>query len=198
MVDYSKSKIYKIEPINIEDEGDIYIGSTTKDTLAQRMTAHRGNYKYWKNNMKSAFTSVYNLFEKYGVDNCKIFLLENYPCNSKDELRTREGYFIRSMKCVNKLIAGRGSKQYYDDNKDMLLTQHKLYYDTNKNIIINKNKAYYDENKDKILEYYKEYCKVNKDKLYKHFECECGGCYNYNRKANHFKTKKHKKYLNLV
>ena len=106
MVDYSKSKIYKIEPINSEDEGDVYIGSTTKDTLAQRMTKHRCDYKYWKivNNQKT-YKCSYNLFEKYGLENCSIFLIEQFSCKSKDELRTREGFYIKTIKCINKNIA---------------------------------------------------------------------------------------------
>ena len=36
MVDYSKGKIYCIEPISEHDEGEIYIGSTTKHYLSDR------------------------------------------------------------------------------------------------------------------------------------------------------------------
>ena len=42
MVNYNNGKIYKIEPLNGE-EGDIYIGSTTKEYLSQRMDS-RGSY----------------------------------------------------------------------------------------------------------------------------------------------------------
>ena len=45
---YNKGKIYKIEPICDHDEGDIYIGSTTKDYLSQRMVFHKGDYIKWK------------------------------------------------------------------------------------------------------------------------------------------------------
>ena len=31
--DFSKGKVYKIEPVCDHDEGDIFIGSTTKDYL---------------------------------------------------------------------------------------------------------------------------------------------------------------------
>ena len=51
MVNYANGKIYKIESIiNIEDieEPLIYIGSTTKNYLSQRMDEHRSNYKMWK------------------------------------------------------------------------------------------------------------------------------------------------------
>ena len=33
------------------------------------------------------------LFEKYGVENCKIILIEKYPCNDKDDLVAREEYW---------------------------------------------------------------------------------------------------------
>ena len=42
--DYSKGKVYKIEPISEHDDGEIYIGSTIKEYLSQRMTKHRYSY----------------------------------------------------------------------------------------------------------------------------------------------------------
>ena len=47
-INYKNGKIYKIEPICEHDEGEIYIGSTTKQYLSQRMTAHRNGYKRFK------------------------------------------------------------------------------------------------------------------------------------------------------
>ena len=47
MVNYGNGKIYKIEPICDHDEGEVYIGSTTKDYLSQRMDTHRADYKSW-------------------------------------------------------------------------------------------------------------------------------------------------------
>ena len=174
MVDYSKSKIYKIEPINSEDEGDVYIGSTTKDTLAQRMTKHRCDYKYWKivNNQKT-YKCSYNLFEKYGLENCSIFLIEQFSCKSKDELRTREGFYIKTIKCINKNIAGRTSKEYYIDNKDKIIAYHESIKDR-----INLNrKALYDSRKEQK------------------FNCCCGGCFNYYNKKRHLTSNKHKNFL---
>ena len=40
--DYSKGKIYKIEPIVEHEPTEIYIGSTTKEYLSQRMVTHKG------------------------------------------------------------------------------------------------------------------------------------------------------------
>jgi hypothetical protein len=126
MPDYSKGKIYKIEPICDHEEHEIYIGSATKATLlAQRMTAHRGTYnKQWKD-WKARHIRSFDLFEKYGVDHCNILLIESYPCETRDELTSREGHFIRTLKCVNKAIAGGQDrkeylKNYYESNKEII------------------------------------------------------------------------------
>ncbi len=52
----------------------------------------------------------FDLFEKYGVENCKIILLENVNALTKDELRAIEGNYIRNMNCVNKYIPDRTRK----------------------------------------------------------------------------------------
>jgi hypothetical protein len=121
MVNYGKSKIYKIQKIGGDSE--IYIGSTTKDYLSQRMDKHRSNYKCWKRGAKKFITS-FKLFDLYGVENCEIILLESVNCNSNDELRAREGFHIKDNICVNKNIAGRSIKEsykyYMDNNKEKM------------------------------------------------------------------------------
>ena len=84
--DYQNGKIYKIEPIVDHEENEVYYGSTTQ-LLCKRMDRHRSGYKQWKEG-KSRMLTVYNLFEKYGLENCKIYLVENCPCDSKEELTT--------------------------------------------------------------------------------------------------------------
>jgi hypothetical protein len=122
MVNYNNGKIYKIEALNGE-EGDIYIGSTTKELLSQRMSKHRSDYKCWLKAKSSKITS-YILFEKYGVKNCKIVLIENFNAMSSDGLRSREAFYIKSTKCVNKVIPLRTKKEYNKlyciDNKEKI------------------------------------------------------------------------------
>ena len=108
-MDYQNSKIYKIE--SITGEGQIYIGSTTKKYLSQRMQGHKHDYKRWKEGKHHKVSSS-SIFDLYGVENCKITLLENVDCQSKDELLAREGYYIRTLECVNKQIAGRSEAEY--------------------------------------------------------------------------------------
>jgi hypothetical protein len=95
MTNYQNGKIYKIECINGE-EGDIYIGSTAKQYLSQRMDKHRTSYKLWKEG-KASYVSAYDLFDTYGVENCSILLIEVCPCDLKDELRAREGFHIKIL-----------------------------------------------------------------------------------------------------
>ena len=166
MTNYSNGKIYKIEPICDHDESDIYIGSTTKEYISQRMVKHRGDYKVWKNG-KTDNTSVYNLFEKYGVENCIIILLETVNANSKDELRAREAHYIKSLKCINKVVPKRTPQEYREDTKDKKQQYFTEYKENNLEKIKEKDKKYYNLNKDKINERKRELRKLKKLELQK-------------------------------
>ena len=101
-IKYEYGKIYKIEPIN-GDDGDVYIGSTTKLLLSQRMASHRHEYNCCRKGKRGKTMSHY-LFDKYGIENCHIYLLEICPCKSKDELLSRERYYMTAFKNINKCI----------------------------------------------------------------------------------------------
>ena len=160
MVNYNNGKIYKIEAINGE-EGDIYIGSTTKELLSQRMDTHRSDYKKYLNGKHDNITS-FKLFNKYGVENCKIILIELVNVNSKDELLSREAYYIKSLDCVNKCIPLQTTKEWRESNREKVKQYSKKYrkeyYENNKDKI----KEYYEDNKDKIKEYNKKYYEAKK------------------------------------
>ena len=102
MVNYNNGKIYKIEPIIEHEIEEVYIGSTTKEYLCQRMDTHRSDYKRWKLGKRKHKTSSFLLFDKYKISNCEIILLESVNANSKDELLAREKYYIQLLQCVNK------------------------------------------------------------------------------------------------
>ena len=104
MVNYQFGKIYKISDINDEM---VYIGSTSEKKLCKRMACHRGMYKLNKNKCSSR-----SIFDKYGMDNVRIELIEAFPCATKEELLKREGHYIRSIECINKNIAGRTKAEY--------------------------------------------------------------------------------------
>ena len=64
MPDYKQGKIYKIEPICDHEPHEIYIGSTTKKYLSQRLQQHKNDYKRFLNNKANNFSMVsYFLFK---------------------------------------------------------------------------------------------------------------------------------------
>ncbi len=101
MADFTKGKIYKI--INFTDK-QIYVGSTVY-SLSERMMYHISKYKWWKSKRTKQYCSSFILFENYGIDNCKMVLLENYSCSSKKELCIREEFHRQKNIeiCVNKI-----------------------------------------------------------------------------------------------
>jgi hypothetical protein len=105
--EFSHGKIYKIEPVNCIDTDDIYIGSTTT-TLEIRMYRH---LHYYANNTGGIRST--KIFDKYGVENCQISLIENFPCLSRKELFTREAFFINSLSCVNKNMKNENRQEDY-------------------------------------------------------------------------------------
>ena len=142
MVNYSEGKIYKIV-CNIT--GDIYIGSTCEKYLKTRLAKHIAKYKYYKKG-NGTLTTSFKILEKNNYD---IILIENYKCNSKDELHARERYFIENTNCINKYIPGRKNKEY-----------GKIYYEKNKEEIkkyqatrTEYRKEYYIKNKEKMNKY---------------------------------------------
>jgi hypothetical protein len=209
MPDYSKAKIYKIVD-NTSDK--CYVGSTCEPTLARRLAKHVSDYKRYVNGKHNNVTS-FKIIENGNYD---IQLIEGFPCETKDQLHAREGYWIQQTACVNKVVAGRTQKQYYEENKELFNQKHKQYYEQNKDKIReyreqnkDKKKQYYEQNKDKIKQYRKqykeknrellsqknrEYKEQNKDKLYEKHDCPCGGRYNRSNLTHHKKTKQHKQY----
>jgi ribosomal protein S27AE len=137
MVNYSNGKFYMISPVNaINGDGNNYIGSTTKEYLSQRMVCHRKDYVQWKvGNIKVSKINSIDIFDKFGVENCRIILLETFPCQSKDELTSCEAFYIRSMPNVNKMIPHRTRVQYREDNHEDILQKAIDYYNLNKDSI---------------------------------------------------------------
>ncbi len=194
MVNYKNGKIYKI--INDENE-ECYIGSTVKKLLSARFAEHKSSYNRWKNN-NDHFMSSFVLFEKYGIENCKIILIENYPCDNKDELRAREEYYRKEHKTVNKY------KSY--------ITEQEKKEKNNKNIKKRyaENEKYREQAKDRANKYRKKNiikvkkydCERNKkkNKMYSKIKkiCECSASINYKNYSQHKKTKKHIKAMNEI
>jgi len=192
---YNNAKIYKIVD---NTNSSVYIGSTCVPTLALRLARHRLQYKsYLKGNSR-----YYTSFKILENNDYSIVLLEDYPCETKDQLLARERYYIENNICVNKIIPTRTPKEYREKNKDKIQDYIKKYYKENQDKLLECKKEYYEQNKDSLLEKNKNYYEQNKDKInerrYKHFTCECGGCYIQSNKSTHLKSIKHQNYLNNI
>lgn len=138
---YDRGKIYRI----VAADGTQYIGSTI-DTLMSRFGNHRRMYTSWKAGNVNRACVTTQLFDKYGVENCNIELIENFPCGSKKELDQREGEIIKANNCINKVVAGRSGEEYRKDKKEELNQKSKAYYEENKNKEIERVQNYYREN----------------------------------------------------
>jgi hypothetical protein len=185
---YQQAKIYCIK-VNTEEEYLPYVGSSCKRLLSQRMNQHRDDYKKWKvNPEKYNFVSSFTLFEKYGIEECFIELLELFPCNCNDELRKKEREWIEKMECCNKvkrvIITEEENveylKIYYETHKEEILENSKIYYETHKE----EKKIKYKNKKNELLEKRKE-----------KYTCECDSICRKSDKARHEKTKKHQIFI---
>ena len=209
-MEFQHGKIYTIRSFQTDK---FYIGSTNHKTLSQRLSKHKGCYKFW---LKDKDNGYMTSFEILKYDDCYIELLELYPCNLKSELHKREGELIRLHKdsLVNNNIPSRTCKEYNVDNKEIIAVQQKTYrnvniekikqYEANYKIA-NKLKAkeqyaiYKVVNKQKMKEYNKIYNKIynleNKQKIKNHvtqpYQCDCGSVFQLNKKARHQRTNKH-------
>ena len=139
---YQNAKIYKIINDNIPNK--VYYGSTVQP-LYKRFFQHKKQFHRCTSKQ---------LLEK---DGGQIILVENVICNSKEELRKRERFYIENNECVNKHIPYREKIEIIANRAEYIKKYH----------IINKEKIrqYCIKNKDKISKRNKEWRKNNKDKI---------------------------------
>jgi hypothetical protein len=121
------------------------------------MAVHRSFYKSGKSKTSSKL-----IFDEFGVDNCKIELIEEVNCSNKDQLLKIEGKYIKENDCVNKQIAGQTQKEYVEKNKDKIKAQKKEYADKHKDKNREYIKNYYHNNKTKFSK-----CKFYNGKIFK-------------------------------
>ena len=181
--DYSKSIIYKLccKDPNITD---IYIGSTIN--FKKRKYDHKWNCNNNIEKNKKYNLKIYKFIrDNGGFENWTMIMLEQYNCNNKKELQSRERYWIEELKSsLNSEIPTRTKQEYYEDYKDKILEKQKQYRLENKDKI----KQHYINNKDKKLEYKNQ--KVNCD--------ICNSIVNRNNLARHKKTDKCIKFQKLI
>jgi hypothetical protein len=152
---YQNGKIYKLWSLETDE---IYVGSTCSP-LYKRMSKH-------KDSLKRGQKSNYKLYQemvKKGEETFRIELVENFPCTTIDELRKREGYWIRELKAtLNMKIAGRTPKDYRDEHKEEMKEYLKQYRKNNYEKLSKDQKIRRENNKDYIKEWKKQHYEANK------------------------------------
>ena len=155
---YNRGKIYRIHDIAYTK---FYYGSTVQQ-LSVRMGQHRSHYRMYQGGLLP-YTTVYAIFDEFGVDNCKVELVENYPCHSREELEKQEGYHIQLNCCVNKITNGRTQKEYKRVNADRIKKLKKEYANKNKHKIKDYMQSYYNRKGEKIRDNCAAYRERNKE-----------------------------------
>ena len=208
-MDYSNAKIYCIRNYN---DSDVYVGSTCQP-LSKRMADHRIAMN--SKRQRDFNMTLYVKMRDQGATNSYIELLEEYPCENKEQLRAKEGEYIRSLSTLNKRIEGRTIEEWRKDNEEHLKEHYKSYYRKNKPKIQQYKLEYSNNNKIKIQEYKTEYTIKNKDTInaksreyyVKNREeikmkinvkvcCECGEKISKANLLIHQRSKKHQEALN--
>ena len=193
MVNYLNGKIYKlVTPYSSK----VYVGSTTS-TLYKRLGEHKCHYKEWiLNPEKYAYRTSFDIYD-FDEDCVKIVLLEECPCDNRDQLCKREYEYITTLDCVNKMITGRTNKQRYAENynglKDKVRIRGIQYRKDNYEFNKQQKLKYRNANKEKISEHDRLYRQNNSQIIM----CDCGFTFKKYKIADHRKTKQHQKWVNL-
>ena len=158
MLKYQKGKIYKIISNNTDK---VYYGSTVS-LLSRRKAQH--NYDF-KNNVN--FLSCREIMDNEHWD---LVLVEDYPCERKEQLLMRERFYIENNDCINKANPITTKEERINYCKD--------WRDKNKEERKKNQHIYYAKRKEKIT-------------------CECGSVISRIHKSRHLKSLKHKEFIKV-
>ena len=150
-MDYSTSKIYRLQC----SSGSFYIGST-RNVLSKRLCEHK------QKSITYPERRVYkHILENGGWANCKIVLIEAFPCANRQELVKKEDEYIRNQKetpeCLNIFYAFETPAQkkerrkvYKLENIDIIHAKDKIYRDTHKPQELLRVKTWVANNRDRV------------------------------------------------
>ena len=125
------------------------------------MAEHRSD----ANNANKQHYPLFTKMKEYGIGNFYIELIEAHPCETNEELRKREGQFIRGFGTLNKRIEGRAQQEYIEDNRETILARQK------------------------------EYREANRERLKMTYTCVCGSTCRIDIKSRHERSSKHQTFI---
>ena len=187
---YIDGKIYQLLCI----DGHYYYGSTVQ-RLCERLSTH-------KKLSKTDKTVLYNHINTIGWDNVSMELVEDYPCETTQQLRAKEDEYITQSKddplCLNVKRAYVSKderkekvKEYYEENKDEILAYSVQYREEHREEILEKKLIYREQNRTLLCEKQKEYAQQHPEivhearkKYYENHKEEQAEYYKEYRKAH--------------
>lgn len=173
---YGNGKVYRLIGDN-----KTYVGSTTQ-SLAKRKSNHKKNFEHWMKGGSSQWCSSFDILSGGNYD---IFLIEECPCDNKEQLRARERYWIEQTECINKIrrpIRTQEEREAYQ----------KKYQEENEAQLKEYRKRRYEEcDKQEKKRVDAEYYNNKKDQLLEKITCECGSVVAKCGITRHKKTAKH-------
>jgi hypothetical protein len=155
MSKYQRGLLYKLV---CNKTGLLYVGSTIQ-SLTERKSKHLHDLKRWRRDGKRG-CSAYKVIEAGDFD---IILLEEYPCDTKANLRLKEQDWIEQLTCVNRNRA-------IDRSRDKEKEYHRQ---RRKDPVFKESQRQYDANRPMIT-------------------CGCGGQYRKGLSGKHERTRKHR------
>jgi len=160
MIDYSKGVIYTVKSPSNPHINPFY-GSTTKP-LYQRKCEHKHAYDNYTIHQIGWYVPSFELFQ---FPDTLIELVEQYPCQSNEQLLTREKEYVLKYECVNNQYRDKSNKsmnQYFESHKNTINKTPKQYRDSHKSEIQQKSKQYRDSHKNEIKQKAKIYRESHK------------------------------------
>jgi hypothetical protein len=157
MPDYKNGKLYKLQC----DDGYYYIGSTCNE-LRFRLYGH-------KTDSKDENSKKYQHINTIGWDRVRIVLVEDCPCENKQQLVRKEDMLIRSCEkdplCLNSRRESHNRQEYYQENREHILENKKEYQQTHSQQIKERKSIYYQEHKEEIKQKDKDRYKQQKEHI---------------------------------
>ena len=177
-MDYKNGKVYRIVS-NVS--GKQYVGSTTQP-LSKRLSYHKSGYSQWKKGKHHYYTS----FEVIEEGDYDIVLVEECPCENREQLHRRERHWIETVECVNKRVEGRTKEEWTSQNRDKVLESQRKYLQKNRDTVLENKRKYYQSHKDTYKNYVEQHKKWSVEKVV----CACGCEVSRGNLATHRKSKK--------
>ena len=163
---------------------EMYIGSTST-SLRERHHYRKNEYNQWC--LKKTDNKLFRNIEQYGWNCFSYKVLEQVEVSTKQELFTRECFYITKHNSIAEGLNMRNENQNTIDRK--------AYYKKNKHKICQANLAVYNKSKDAKKKQMREYYHKNKNSCMC-YVCSKNFCSNSSLKQ-HRRSNKHRKVCNI-